>query len=79
MGTAQVALVSALPPKGLPHGSPPFIADHHYNAFPGKYLRPAFDGHHMDFVQDDFSPLESPSLVNDYDLLVLNCISWHLQ
>ena len=52
-----------------------FIADHHYNSFPGRYLAPAFDGYEVRFFQDNFSELSSPSLVDDYDLLVLNCIS----
>ena len=52
-----------------------FIADHHYNSFPGRHLAPAFEGHEVSFFQDDFSELSSSSLCDDYDLMVLNCIA----
>ena len=52
-----------------------FIADHHYNSFPGRYLAPAFDGHELTLYQDDYSALDNPNMGDDYDLLVLNCIA----
>ena len=51
------------------------ISDNHYNKHCGEQLRPAFTEHDLDFFADDFSPLASPSLCTDYDLLVLHCIS----
>ncbi|TVR43478.1 MAG: hypothetical protein EA402_09605 [Planctomycetota bacterium] len=51
------------------------VADNHYGQHCAQHLAPAFSGHHLSLVEDDWRPLESDDLLEGYDLLALHAIA----